>query len=370
MRINLILFVAALFLCSSAAARGKQASEARGPSQTGNSTAENPISANPTNDCKSDPGVERIADSPADQAYRPSQSQSDPVRESETAVPASVAVHLEQDLKTIDERVTRLGQCILAADPQGPAQDSPGACVGELLLNFEMRHNGDFVRDIPIGRLPGSAAFYYESGMTIDADGAPNAYHPDNTGLDDLKNAGAPGSWEGLAKDADGEPYIQGPDDPFPGYYVSETALADRSKPVNDPARYVDASKIPFIVLPGGMARQLGARPGDFAAVFNQRNGMSSYAIFGDVGPYDRIGEGSVALAENLGIRSDARNGGARGGILFLVFPGSGNGRPRTVEEINAEGQKLLQAWEGFILPSGCTVQKTAQAPEGSQSAN
>ena len=40
--------------------------------------------------------------------------------------------------------------------------------------------------------------------MTIDADGAPNAYHPDNTGLDDLANAGTPGRWEGLAKDAEG----------------------------------------------------------------------------------------------------------------------------------------------------------------------
>jgi len=32
--------------------------------------------------------------------------------------------------------------------------------------------------------------------MSIDADGAPNAYHPDNIGLDDLKNAGYPNtSW-------------------------------------------------------------------------------------------------------------------------------------------------------------------------------
>ena len=59
---------------------------------------------------------------------------------------------------------------------------------------------------------------------------------------------------------------------------------------------------------------------------------------------HDRIGEGSVALAENLGIRSNARNGGAHRGILYLLFPGSGNGRPRTIEEINSEGQKLLQA--------------------------
>ena len=129
----------------------------------------------------------------------------------------------------------------------------------------------------------------------------------------------------------------------------------------NDPARYVDASKIPFIVLPGGMARQFGARPGDFAVVFNQRNGRSSYAIFGDVGPPDRIGEGSVALAENLAIRSDARNGGARRGIFFLVFPGSGNGRPRTVEEINIESEKLLGAWGGATQLAACAAPEPAR---------
>jgi hypothetical protein len=233
-----------------------------------------------------------------------------------------------------------------------------------------MRHDGEPERNIPIGRLPGNAAFFYESGMTIDADGAPNAYHPDNLGLDDLANAGTPGRWEGLAKDADGAPFIQGPDDPFPGYYVSETALADRSKPANDPTRYVDASRIPFLVLPGGMARQLGARPGDFAIVFNQRNDKTSYAIFGDVGPYDRIGEGSVALAENLGIRSDARNGGTRGGVVYLVFPGSGNGRPRTIEEINTEGQRLLLAWEASLSPAACTSQQRVRENEGNHSAN
>ena len=278
--------------------------------------------------------------------------------------------HLDEDLKLLTERQTALAQCILAMDPQALEQDSQGACFGQLLVNFEMRHDGDPERDVPIGRLRGSSAFFYESGMTIDADGAPNAYHPDNTGLDDLANAGTPGRWEGLAKDPYGEPYIQGPDDPYPGYYVSSTALADRSKPPNDPTRYVDASKIPFIVLPGGMARQFGARPGDFAAVFNQRNGQSSYAIFGDVGPFDRIGEGSMALAENLGIRSDARNGGARRGILYLVFPGSGNGRPRTIEEINAEGTKLLQAWEDSIAPVACADSHPAPVADVKPSGN
>jgi len=366
MRCNLIFLAAVFFLCSSVAAGGEPASVAQGSSQTGNST-----SANQASECNVSPDSPHMENQSTGPDQSASQSPSEPISDSELGDAVPAVVHLEQDLKTLGQRLTGLAQCIVAApDPEEPSQDLQGACLGELLLKFEMRHNGDLVRDIPIGQQPGTSAFFYESGMTIDADGAPNAYHPDNTGLDDLRNAGAPGSWEGLAKDAEGEPYIQGPDDPFPGYYVSETALADRSKPVNDPTRYVDASKIPFVVLPGGMARQLGARPGDFAAVFNQRNGMSSYAIFGDVGPYDRIGEGSVALAENLGIRSDARNGGARGGIVFLVFPGSGNGRPRTIEEINSEGQKLLQGWESSMLLNACAVQQPARAQEGTQGAN
>ncbi len=248
------------------------------------------------------------------------------------------------------------GGCAAQDQEPGESQTPSTNCSFEQILNFQMTHDGEPGMEVPIWRLPGSTAFFYESGMTIDADGAPNAYHPDNTGLDDLANAGSPGNWPGLAKDNDGQPFVQGPDDPFPGYFVSETALVDRTKPVNDPARYVDASKIPFIVLPGGMARQIGARPGDFAIVFNRRNGKSSYAIFGDVGPSDRIGEGSMALAESLGIRSDARNGGTRRGVLFIVFPGSGNGRPRTVEEINAESGKLIHGWAGIDQLSACTT--------------
>ena len=48
----------------------------------------------------------------------------------------------------------------------------------------------------PVWKWNGLNVVFYKSGMTIDADGAPNAYHPDNIGLDDLKNAGYPNtSW-------------------------------------------------------------------------------------------------------------------------------------------------------------------------------
>jgi len=339
MRFNAIVFATAALLSFASLATGKQSSS------SGNVT-----SADPTRDCSVDFDKSKVAGQDAD------------------SVPP--AVHFDQDSKILQLQLSQLAQCILRDEEQDPSQYLKGFCSGSLLVNFEMRHDGEPERDIPIGRLSGSSAFFYESGMTIDADGAPNAYHPDNTGLDDLENAGSPGHWQGLAKDAQGEPYIQGPDDPFPGYYVSATALADRSKPVSDPTRYVNATRIPFVVLPGEMARQLGARPGDFAVVFNPRNGQNSYAIFGDVGPRDRIGEGSMALAEKLGIRSDARNGGARRGILYLVFPGSGNGRPRSIEEIEGESQRLLQEWEAYIWRDVCTVQQPASGADAIHPAN
>ena len=199
--------------------------------------------------------------------------------------------------------------------------------------------------------------------MTIDADGAPNAYNAENTGLDDLANAGDSTHWDGLVANREGVPLIQGPDDPFPGYYVSCTALTDRTKSQTDPARYVDASKIPYIVLPGNLARDAGARLGDFAVVTNTRNGKSSYAIFADIGT---LGEGSIALADNLGIWSNAREGGTRGGIIFQVFPGSGNGQPRTVEEINTETAKLVQD-AGEAGPSnGCAAKLKLRTPRAS----
>jgi Fungal chitosanase of glycosyl hydrolase group 75 len=240
---------------------------------------------------------------------------------------------------------------IPAVKQAGASSDSPQGCPRSPLLNFQATLDGR-TRVVSVWQEPEGSAFFFEDGMTIDADGAPNTYNPDNTGLDDLSMAGAPGHWEALAVDESGEPYIQGPDDPYPGYYVSMTALADRTKKPNDPKRYLDASKIPYIVLPREVIAQSGARLGDFTVVLNVRNGKISNAIFGDIGT---MGEGSVALADRLGIWSDARNGGARGGIFYLVFAGSGNGKPRTNDEIEEQATGLLQAWGGTERLLSCS---------------
>jgi glycosyl hydrolase group 75 (putative chitosanase) len=212
-----------------------------------------------------------------------------------------------------------------------------------MLLDLVERDRDDqdeqLFHEVSVRQLADSRAFYFVSGMTIDADGAPNAYGPDNNGLDELANAGEPARWNGIITDANGDPLVQQQSDPFPGYYISCTSLADTTRKFEDPTRYVDASKIPYVALPQDVAEWGGARLGDFAVVMNLRNGKSAFAIYADIGT---VGEGSVALADALGIRSNARHGGESGGILYLWFPGSGNSQPRTVAEIQNEGEKLL----------------------------
>ena len=369
MRRVFVPFLAGVFFWSSMGAWGKQVSAGPAIADSEHQAIQGDAQAD-ARGCSGFYAAMRAARHDVDRDRQALRAANDSGGASATSDENSSPVNLQQELIVLDRKEAEFDACAASDVRAAIASDSTSGCSSEPLLNFPVSHHGEPVGAIPIWHLPGSPVFFYEAGMTIEADGAPNAYHPDNTGLDDLQNAGAPGNWEGLAKDRDGEPFVQGPDDPFPGYYVSETALADRSKPVNDPTRYVDASKIPFIVLPGGLTRDVGARPGDFAAVINQGNGKRSYAIFGDVGPSDRIGEGSVALAENLGVRSDARNGGARRGILYLVFPGSGNGQPRSIEEINAETEKLIQDWGGTSQLTACTVQQPPSSFMGNRNTN
>jgi hypothetical protein len=242
---------------------------------------------------------------------------------------------------------------------QDSSQSFGNSCPARsLLLDFEMRHLSEPVGQLPIWHLRDDAAFFFNAGMAIDADGAPNTYNSDNTGLDDLSNAGQPGHWQGLLADEAGRPLVQGPDDPFPGYYISCTALADWTKDRLDPTRFVDASRIPYIALPGDLARAAGARLGDVAVVFNLRNGQFAFAIFADIGA---VGEGSIALADDLGIWSDARRGGSRGGMLYLVFPGSGDHRPKSVDEINELAGRLFRDWGGPDLARSCADNRSSR---------
>jgi hypothetical protein len=241
----------------------------------------------------------------------------------------------------------------LAQSPpaQNAAISQDGCPTSSRWFDFDVYRFGELRGHAAIWQLGAGPAFFFRTGLAIDADGAPNAYNADDTGLDSLFNAGQPGQWDGIVQDEDGNPFVQGPDDPFPGYYISCTALFDRTKRHNDPARFVDATQIPYVALPGDLAERAGARLGDIVLVFSEQTGKYSYAIFADIGV---LGEGSIALAENLGIRSDARRGGSRSGVSYVVFPGSGDGRPKSVDEINRRGAELTTQWSGAEAVVSC----------------
>lgn len=226
------------------------------------------------------------------------------------------------------------------------AQDSSVSCDNKTKL-FTIANR-------PVWKWNGLSTIFYKSGMTIDADGAPKAYHPkpdDNQGLDALGNAGHPGNWWALVT-KNGKPVIQKANDPAPGFYISMTALEDTNKARTDPNRYVDSSEIPYIVLPGN--HSAGAKLGDFAVVFNQKNGKIANAIYADVGPSSKIGEGSIALAKALEIPSSPKTGGVVNDVIYIAFPGSGNGKPRSLDDINDKATKHFKDWGGMARLNAC----------------
>jgi hypothetical protein len=210
-----------------------------------------------------------------------------------------------------------------------------------------------------------SRVFFYESGLAIDADGSPRAYHPtDRLGLDSLSHAGHRGNWWALVTDNEktsGTPVVQGATDPAPGYFVSTTALYDRTNTnPRDPRRYVDAENIPYVVLHPKALHY--ARLGDFATVMNLKNRKVSVAIVADESaPNLPVGEGSIALAEALAIDSSPRHGGQDGNVVFVIYPGSGNGKPRKLQDILASSNRLFEAWGGINRLEACLVSGTRE---------
>lgn len=237
-------------------------------------------------------------------------------------------------------------------------------------------------------------AVCFQAGLQIDCDGAPNAYHPPTPehpqtgrppGLDALGNAGTPAiyrtptgeqfpwyglgerpqlpvlraaNWYGIATvdgASAGAPAIQGADDPCPGFYISQTALQDTKRKRLDPHRYVDAALVPYIVLPGRMSRggpsfstMTGTLLGDLAVVCYQ--GQLAGAIFADVGPSDHIGEGSLALARELGMPASPDAGHDEADVAYVVFPGSASrpAWPRTAADVRSAALALFQSWGGM----------------------
>ncbi|MDQ7830492.1 MAG: glycoside hydrolase family 75 protein [Desulfovibrionaceae bacterium] len=195
-----------------------------------------------------------------------------------------------------------------------------------------------------------SSVYMFKAGMHIDADGSFSAYHPlPGKGLDHLGNAGRPGNWWGIVTHnakRSGKPVLQVSTDPAPGYYVSGTSLQDATKRNNDPTRYVNSEAIPFFVLPGDS--RIPATMGDFGYVVNMDTAMSSGCIFADVGPDNKIGEGSIALARAVGIPSDPKGEGTTDQMIYVVFTDTSQGWPVDKKYIDSHSNQLFEQWGGM----------------------
>jgi Fungal chitosanase of glycosyl hydrolase group 75 len=149
--------------------------------------------------------------------------------------------------------------------------------------------------------------------------------------------------------DADGSPNAKILD---PKYGQLKTSLSFRN--VKGQAKYVDAEKVPYFVIAGGPAKfyqKLGVKLGDIAAVVYK--GKVAYAIFADVGPKNKMGEGSIALFNALGQSSGVikdSQGHIKGSklskdVVYIVFPGSADGTispDNVVSKTEQRGKELF----------------------------
>lgn len=207
-------------------------------------------------------------------------------------------------------------------------------------------------------RLSSGVYSFETSRVSLDADGAPNAYNEDDSlGLDLHANAGYPnGNWRDILVCDPGnpaKPYWQS-SGLFAGYFIGMTALSDGKQPETDPARYVDATAVPYIVFPGPFHNMAGTgSTGDLAMIRNQRTGVESSAIVADVGPDEPLGEMSLKLAVNLGGQNpDPKNGhGAPvGPFRYVIFPRSRATPkwPLPVVQIDSRARACLAAAGGW----------------------
>jgi hypothetical protein len=215
------------------------------------------------------------------------------------------------------------------------------------------------------------------SKVKVDADGAPNAYHPDDVGLHCTKGVGFKGldcpanggypteSWWRSAIVPDpkdnNKGYIQ-QDGAFRGYFVSQTSLKDGSKSNLDHKKYVDSTSIPYLVFPGEFNSKSGTGSiGDYGLALNLENGQSSPFIVAEVGPPKaHLGEMSIYLGSALGGSNPNPRTGAgtpKGRIAYVVFPYTKDALewPIARKTIESRVADLLDSIGGIEMLKSCT---------------
>jgi hypothetical protein len=109
--------------------------------------------------------------------------------------------------------------------------------------------------------------------------------------------------------------------------------------------RPLNAATLPYVVVPSPSGtwdyRQFGiSGAGVVAVIYNNK---VLYAVVGDTGPSDIIGEASYATASNLGINPDPSNGGTDSGVTYIFFKNSSVSPIEDHNKATTTGQQLAR---------------------------
>ncbi|KOV71919.1 glycoside hydrolase family 75 protein [Streptomyces sp. MC1] len=108
---------------------------------------------------------------------------------------------------------------------------------------------------------------------------------------------------------------------------------------------HLNAETLPYIVVPAPSSRwdyrEHGIQGGSVAAVVH--GDRVRYAVVGDTGPSDLIGEASYATAEDLGIDPDPLTGGAPSDVTYILFRNSRITPIEDHEAAVATGERLAK---------------------------
>jgi hypothetical protein len=244
----------------------------------------------------------------------------------------------------------------------------------------------------------GNAVVFETNGLAVDADGAPDSYLVDGKGLSytcdgvvaivdgkRVTKKSDPAHWNelcreawanavksgdyskvaifGMLTDKRNRPLVQGPGDPLPGKgYITTTTMTVPDTPAGTQRHWVDATKVPYIVLTSSFTRANHVKTGDVAAVYRPKTSAVAFGVYADMG--GELGEASVKLHRDLGNEPMTRSSSARAKVgigdpvVTLVFPGINvPGRlDATIwnEAITKAGKDALEKWGGVARLQAC----------------